>query len=265
MKTLYFILIFALLLPITPARAQWEIKGDTIVLHRETYPNGKLSAYSYLLSPTSEGRATAWDPRGNVMFDSSIRRKWGHHSVNFTHHPNKIVSKVEESSAPDAGIQWYRAWYYFDEQGKFIRKDEDSHDRMVTLPELRNPYEPREEVRVQPEKETPNEQEVMECAIIYHNETWFVNETPFDLEVKWSARGMEKSQLLKAGESAFMGDVIQAQFFQEPEKEAQFSAKPLSRQKKARGVRFEFLPLKTEMQGNETKRYYYRIWAVLEI
>jgi len=263
MRSLYPLLLLFALLASRNAKSQTNENGDTLVLHRETYPNGRLSAYSYLLKSTNEGRATAWDPKGNTMFDSSIRRKWGHHSVQFSHHPNKVVSKVEESSAPDAGIQWYRTWYYFDESGKLINKVEDSHDRMVTLPDIQNPYQPREEVRVHPEKEAPKEQEVMECAVLYHNETWFVNETPFALEVKWSARGMEKSQILQAGESAFMGDVIQAQFFQEPDKEAQFSAKVIGKPKKARGIRFEFLPLKTEMQGKETKKYYYRIWAVL--
>jgi hypothetical protein len=109
------------------------IPSDTQWLHRSFYPNHHWSAYSYLLFSTGNGQAVCFNPDGKIMFKSEISRNHGHHSVVFTHHQNKVVSKVEESQAPDAGIQWYRSEYYFDDRGIKTGESHDSYDERPGL------------------------------------------------------------------------------------------------------------------------------------
>jgi hypothetical protein len=225
--------------------AQTKSSGDTTVLHKVKYANGKLSAYSWMLKSTGNGRATCWDPQGKVMFDSEISRNHGHHSVQFEHHANKVVSKVEESSAPDAGIQWYQSTYYFDEKGIKTGENHQSHDDQLHV-RIQEPY-------VVPQKET------QQCAILYNNETWFINQTEFTLVVSYTARNETKTDTLASGDTLKIGDMIQAQFFEDPSKTATFRATPLKKNKRSAKWEFTFQKVGEVKKNPSCMSYYFVI------
>lgn len=239
------LLMICLFSGIQDIAAQELKKNDTTVLHKVKYPNGKLSAYSWMLKSTGNGRATCWDPQGKVMFDSEISRNHGHHSVQFDHHPNKVVSRVEESSAPDAGIQWYRTTYYFDEKGIKTGENRQSHDDQLHI-RLNDPP-------VVPEKET------QQCAVLYNNETWFINQTEFTLIVSYTARNETKTDTIASGDTLKMGDMVQAQFFEDPSKTAIFQAIPLKKNKRSEKWKFSFQKSGESHQNNNCRRYYFTI------
>ncbi|MBX7095757.1 MAG: hypothetical protein K1X56_13630 [Flavobacteriales bacterium] len=220
---------------------------DTLVLHLEKYANGKISAYSYLLNSTRTGRATAYTPDGKIMFDSEISRMHGSHSVTFYHHPNGVVSKIEEHSAPDAGIQWYNTTYFYNEKGELTDKRENNYNDRVTI-QTPPDYKP---------------QAVVECAVIYSNKTYFVNNSPYDLKVTYASRGESVVNSLKSGDTLYMGNQVQAQFFEDPSKTATFSAESLSKKKKAKKIKFEFGKANVKAVSPSEKAYYYEIRAIL--
>ena len=234
--------------------AQHKTIGDTILLHEVKYENGKISARSWLLQSTGNGRAACWNPQGKVMFDSEISRNHGHHSVHFEHHANKVVSKIEESSAPDAGIQWYRSYFYFDENGNKTGENYDSHEDLIRV---RVP-----EKLEQPKQET---QEIAKCAVIYSNETWFTNQTEFTLLVSYSARNEIKNDTIASGESIKMGNMIQAQYFEDPSKIAVFKAEPIKKTKRSSKWEFFFHKTAEEKIGESSKQYYFSIVQKLKI
>ncbi|MFN3343829.1 MAG: hypothetical protein ACK40M_14120, partial [Flavobacteriales bacterium] len=234
--------------------AQKTQKSDTLVLHKEKYPNGKISAYSYILNSTGNGKAVCYDPQGKIMYQGEVSRNHGHRSVYFQHHPNKVVSKIELSSAPDGGIQWYRTYLFFNEQGVLVNKIEDNWDDRVTV--LTDPGPGKKE-----EKPTPK-QEVVECAVTYSNEAWLVNQTPHPIHVKWIARRDTITKTIQPRDTVFIANLIQAQFFADPYKSASVVVKKV-KGKPSKGVRYELIPLSEKQEGKEKKLYYYRVLAVL--
>ena len=250
---LKFTLFLTFVISLQLSFAQHKTIGDTILLHEEKYDNGKLSARSWLLQSTGNGRATCWNPQGKIMFDSEISRNHGHHSVHFKHHDNKVVSKIEESSAPDGGIQWYRSHFYFDENGNKTGENHDSHEDLIRV---RVP-----EKREQPKQET---QEIAKCAVIYSNETWFINQTEFTLLVSYSARNETKTDTIASGETIKMGNMIQAQYFEDPSKTAVFKAEPIKKTKRSLKWDFFFQKTAEEKVGGTTSQYYFSIGQKLK-
>jgi hypothetical protein len=86
------------------------------IIHHHKFPNGKTSTIAALID-NREGYAKAYNFKGEEIYSRTIRRFAGTSSVHFQHHPNGMVKKAEYSSHPDGGIQWYRSYTYFDEQG----------------------------------------------------------------------------------------------------------------------------------------------------
>lgn len=252
-KTILFptILIRVLVLLTTTAAsqhllAQHKKSGDTLILHKVKYPNGRLSAYSWMLGSTGNGRAICWDPKGAVMFDSEISRNHGHHSVQFDHHANKVVSRIEESSAPDAGIQWYRSTYYYDEKGVKTGEHHTSHDDMhhITRPG---------------EVEIPVQHVVVPPPVVYTNEIWFINQTEFTLIASYQVQNNIQTDTLRSGDTLQLGNLTQINRFENPTKTAIFNAKPLKNTKRSAKWNFVFQSC-GEQQSDETrKRYYYVI------
>ena len=225
--------------------AQKKSQSDTNVLHKVKYANGKHSAYSWMLKSTGNGKATCWDPQGKVMFDSEISRNHGHHSVHFQHHPNKVVSKIEESSAPDAGIQWYKSTYYYDDKGIKTGEYHQSHEGLTHL-------KPEQEYVVPVQK-------TIKCAGVYSNETWFINQTEFTLIASCTARNETKTDTLLSGDTVKIGNMIQAQFFEDPSKTAIFKAVPLKNNKRSSKWEFTFQNSGEAKNGDACMRYYFVI------
>lgn len=227
-------------------------KKDTLVLHLEKYPNGKISAYSYLLQSTGDGSAVCYDPKGKIMFQSGISRNHGHHSVHFKHHPNKVVSHIEESSAPDGGIQWYRTYYSFNEKGELIQKREDNWDTRVTVQPQRYP------------DKTEPKQEIAECAILYSNEAWFINACPHSIEVRFYSRGDSSVRYIAPGDTVLLGNVVQAQFFQDPLIGSRLVCSSEKRKRRDKNIRYETRFSTFTPEGHTKRKYYYHILAVLK-
>ena len=241
-----FILFLLLPLAIT-TQAQQKAAGDTLVLHKEKYPNGKLAAYSWILQSTGNGHAACWDKKGQVMFESDISRNHGHHSVYFEHHENKVVKKIEESSAPDAGIQWYRSYYYFDENGVKTGESHDSHDDRpslyITGPTF-TPTQPQSPPQTQSPTQSPTQTQT-QCAVIFQNELVVTNQTNFELLLSITSRGQHQFVRLKPKQSSIVLNEIQAQFFSDPAKTASIHITALNKARKAKGKMFS-LVLKNE-------------------
>jgi hypothetical protein len=124
MKTLFYIYTFFMVF------SSWTQKEE--IIHHHKFPNGKTSTISVIID-NRDGYAKAYNLKGQVIYERTIRRYAGHASVYFQHHPNGMVKKAEYSSHPDGGIQWYRTYTYFDEQGNITSEIEDNWDTRVTV------------------------------------------------------------------------------------------------------------------------------------
>jgi len=225
--------------------AQSKISSsDTQWLHQKRYASGRWSAYSYLLKSTGNGKAACFTPQGKTMLESSVSRNHGHHSVTFWHHPNGVVSKAEISQAPDAGIQWYRTSITFNDKGEKTGEETRSHEDLERLTLMDPPFErPTTIIKTQVETAQP-------CAVIYSNVLAVENFTQFPIMVQFAARKRIISTRVNPGEVCFIDTLIQAQFFQNPEKEGilqiQFA-------KKRKSVEWIALPAKeTKVNPNTT-------------
>lgn len=116
--------------------AAWG-QQDTI-LHHHKFQNGKTSTI-VVLKENREGYAKAYNFQGKEIYHSDVRRFAGHASVTFKHNDNGIVKEAYYSSHPDGGIQWYRSWTTFDDQGNKIGERVDNWDDQVTVPTHRIP------------------------------------------------------------------------------------------------------------------------------
>jgi adenine-specific DNA-methyltransferase len=106
-------------------------QNDTII-HQHKFPNGKISTIS-VLKNNHDGYAKAYNFEGKEIYHSYIRRFGGHASVSFKHHENGMVKEAYYSSHPDAGIQWYRSWTYFDEKGNKAKKFDLSENNNLII------------------------------------------------------------------------------------------------------------------------------------
>lgn len=79
-----------------------------------------------------EVKVEVFNRRGELVYVGNRRNYAGHSSVHLTYHPNGGVSGIDASSAPDAGIQWYKEKLRLDEEGNIIDRTSQSHDMMVS-------------------------------------------------------------------------------------------------------------------------------------
>jgi hypothetical protein len=88
-----------------------------------------------------EGYFEAVGPDGNVLVNYDLRKFAGHASVDVTYHPNGQVHRLEYSSAPDGGIQFWHIIHEFDASGKQISKVDlsqpDGHPVLMVPEEFR--------------------------------------------------------------------------------------------------------------------------------
>lgn len=180
-------------------------KIDT--LHFHIFINGKVSTIATIVDQR-EGFALAFNFSGKEIYRQSIRRYAGVASVNFKHHKNGMVRVAEYSSHPDGGIQWYRSWTYFDEEGNFIREDKQDWDERVTI---QPHFTPNDSIRIYvPPKRTepvvqppvkPFKQEVVECARIHQNHVEFVNHTRKSIMLLVQYQRTDSLSTLKSGKT----------------------------------------------------------------
>ncbi len=244
--------------------------------HDKDYPRCK---YSYFKGSkkvsTSEcydtnnrwGRARAFNTTGDVIYDRELRRIGGHSSVQFSYYDNGAVKKAHWSSAPDGGIQWYRANTYFSEDGKKTGEDEDSHEgpgRLTLQPQYVQPSKPQPK---RPGEHIPQEKPpkpaVVECAVIYSSEFWFTNTTRYVVEVDATRNKNEHFTItLKPRETMKGGYMIGAERFEDPAGFYKFTVKPV---KGGTKQKFIIIPSdkKPDNPKKEVRRYYYEVRRIV--
>lgn len=226
MKTVISLFVLCI---IFSARAQKEE-----VIHHHKFPNGKTSTIC-VIKDDRDGYAKAFNFKGEEIYHRYIRRFAGHASVHFQHHPNGMVKKAEYSSHPDAGIQWYRTYTHFDEQGNIISEIEDNWDTRVTVPthfrpdstHFQNPKKPQQPVTdplspdINPNPVAPQtipkpnlpdsivpyieiihehvRPETMTCAAVHMNRTAFVNHSKHTILLNISHQNKDTIIVLKPG------------------------------------------------------------------
>ncbi|GAA4462228.1 hypothetical protein GCM10023093_08400 [Nemorincola caseinilytica] len=75
------------------------------------------------------GKAKAYDRTGKEIYSRELRTVGGHSYVEFSYYDRSgAVKTARWSSAPDGGIQWYRSYTEFSEDGKIVNETKDSYD-----------------------------------------------------------------------------------------------------------------------------------------
>lgn len=183
--------LLASLIPLTVAASCWAqpkertLTTDTGTVVLRYFSGGQVSTKEWRDQDDRWGRSWAYKRDGSVIVEHQTRRFAGHASVHFDYHPNGAISKAEFSTAPDAGIQWYRSTTTFDDQGNKTGFSEQGHDDHTVIPSpgthvLRHPEE-----RV-PERET--EQVTVEEQRLFINELFVSNPTNAACRVIATAR-----------------------------------------------------------------------------
>lgn len=155
-------------------------------------------------------KVEVFNRKGDVVFEGSRRNYAGHSSVHLSYHPNGGVSRIEASSAPDAGIQWYRSHIVLDEDGNVTDRKEYSHDMTVTLPKI-DRLPPPSTVQAVNACATP-----MESSLVIHNRS------ASTITVRLLGRfggetGKEYVDKLEPGDSLVTPPVVNAERFLAPE------------------------------------------------
>jgi hypothetical protein len=166
-----------------------------------------------------EEKVEVFNIKGEKVFEGNRRRYAGHASVYLTYHENGGVKKIETSSAPDAGIQWYKAKYILDEKGNIIEKSEDSHDRTTRI----NPtifFEPTEVHKTPNKPAEMKPQETVKCANIVQSTVIIYNKTnkPITVNLTPKSNPSYKSYHVKlsANDSIITQPIINAEIFLVP-------------------------------------------------
>ena len=263
MRLGYFV-VFCLLLFVS-----WSSYGQPFGNCRYTYfKNGKKATSQCYDANDHWGQARAYNGKGEVIYEKDLRKIAGHSSVQFSFYENGAVKKAEYSSAPDAGIQWYRTFTEFAPDGTITSEVHQNYDDGpgTTAPFRRQEYVAPPTTTTNPTpapcKPAPT---TVACAVIYSSEFWFINTTPYSVVVTATHkhRKNEMSSLtLRPRQSAKGGQVLQAQFFDDPAKQYDFSVRAVRPGNK---TKFILLPSdkKPEQTSTENKRYYFDIRRII--
>lgn len=237
MKNSLLLLVFFVLSLSTFAQ-----KTDT--LHVHYFTNGKISTLSTIKNYW--GKALAFNLKGDTIYTREIRRVAGSASVHFRHYPNGAVKSADYSSHPDGGIQWYKTYTKFDENGNITDEKEDSHERLYNPTHYREPilrpvipeHIPQKEKPNPPHEPTLNPQkpkkEIVTCSSIHNNNTWIINHSSEEIEVKFSSSRESHSYILKPGEQREGPSYISAEIASPPKQSFPFTYHVLGKRSKTK-------------------------------
>jgi hypothetical protein len=122
------------------------------------------------------GRFEAWNNKGEPLVSFELRKVAGHAGVDVSYHANGQVSRLEYSSAPDGGIQFWNYIYTYNEEGQETSRVDlsrpDGHPH-VTVPEhlWMHEEEPQNPVVVLPVKPEPPKDVRVSVEIVVMNIT----------------------------------------------------------------------------------------------
>jgi hypothetical protein len=138
---LVFCTLFIVSISVLPSWAQLNCRtakdanGSTEICK---HANGKKASARFWDSDKRSGFFEAFDAVGNSIAKFDLRHFAGHASVDVSYFSNGQVARLEYSSAPDGGIQFWHIIMHFDESGKLISKQDlsqpDGHP-VLYLPE----------------------------------------------------------------------------------------------------------------------------------
>lgn len=257
-----YILVFCVLL---------LLYGNNIKAHEYTVCSTKYFTGTMKVS-TSEcydkdnrwGKAIAYSRDGRQIYERALRRVAGHSAVEFTYYESGAVKAARWSSAPDGGIQWYRSFTTFSEDGKVISETHDGYDERGPQLLYHRPGEhvPQKHVVSPPPPKTT----VAECAVIYSSEFWFTNYTPHSVIIT-ATRKYNKAETftlsLRPRETLKGGQLILAQQFDDPANTFDFT---VTLQKPGKTQKFIIIPSEERLPENpskETRRYYYEVRRII--
>ena len=217
-------------------------------LHIHYFPNGKVSTYSYL-EENKEGKALAYNFKGEVIYEKGTRLIYGSAGVRFTHHENGMVKVANYSSHPDGGIQWYRSTTTFDDKGNKIKYTEDNYEGPGRNP-IFIPYEPFPPVTPDspPTKKIEPKKEVVTCASIHENLVEVINHTKFKIEVTFIYQNKDTIIVLDKGEKIEGPTFISAEVSRPVHENMTFRFEPIRKRKNV----IELIESK-QIQQNKTK------------
>lgn len=128
-----------------------------------------------------DGKAIAYNKKGEIIYENGVRNFAGHASVYFSHYPSGAVKSAHYSSAPDAGIQWYKSDTQFDEEGNVTSYYEQSQEDLM-----------RPSFHTEPTQSS--------TISIYNHRTKFVNSTHYLILCTVTEGQKSKEVMLKPGE-----------------------------------------------------------------
>lgn len=229
-------------------------QNDTLILVKQYFTGTKkLSAFSYRLKANETGRATAWNSAGKLIFSCEISLRNGHHSADFSFHKNGAVAKIEESQAPDAGIQWYDNTYIFSENGDLLNVYKRSYDDMYTL-------------KVEPPFEKPSvvqpETVAVESPLLVHT-LLLTNESPFNVCATVTRFSQKERKCLKPGDSVIMLSYVNIGTFMPPTAETQWDIALNAKRKPKIPIKWMVLPEAATQKDATNTTYRFKMIAAL--
>lgn len=209
-------LILLFLAAFSRLTAQYRCSNHTVnaklvstCLHR----NGTTSTREEWDADKRNGNLKIFNKSGVLLLDLNLRNYAGHASAQLSYHPNGQVSKVEYSSAPDAGIQFYKARYRYDEEGQQTEKWEEEHPYRLTIePHFQKPDAPQR-------KDSPAAKCASPCFSVFDIRNLSSKKTRLWVSAKPNlyVSGKSREISLKAGETKRLDSLVYAERYLEPD------------------------------------------------
>lgn len=138
---LKFLISFIFLILYSPVFSQLNCKSiknpEKVTIRNCYHKTGQISTIETWNEDKRNGNIKGFNNTGRELFNYSLRNYAGHASVLISYHSNGQVKKLEYSSAPDGGIQFYHYIHEFNQSGDQISYLDLSHwDDMLVLPNL---------------------------------------------------------------------------------------------------------------------------------
>lgn len=218
------------------------------------------------------GKATAFNSKGEIIFERNLRKVGGHSSVYFTFFPSGAVQSAESSDAPDGGIQWHKSKTTFDESGKIIDYWEQSNDDLRRTSVVINPNRDERPPHPQnpPAVPKPEPKPIIpptpvlkpnECAVPITSQLWLVNKTPVKIKVLiWpeNPKDPERTVEIDKEQSVMVGFLNADKGFEDPY--SKYTLKISAADPKVRRIyKITKHSPYTVHESRDTKKYYYRV------
>ena len=120
------ILILFLITPLI-GLSQADTTIDGLQYEVVYFKSGEISTLYPVLKPItseSKGQTTAFNRLGEVVFESDVSQDAGYSKVKYAYHENGGIKAAQYTSHPDGGVRRTYIVHYFDQNGKFLKKDD---------------------------------------------------------------------------------------------------------------------------------------------